>query len=209
MQAEPIDVTPPPGEPAAETPAPHRRRTKTIALASLLVVALAGAAILGTAGWRVLRQKDASLDTPAEVAGLRLDESERARSTADYLRTAIGARIDLDQSIGAVYADPARAERSVLLFGGTTLLWSPEKDLDSLFELLSDDTGQVAGLHEVPAGDLGGVMKCGVSSAPEGDMPVCGWADHGSVVIAMFPARPEDASATLLRDIRTEIQSRS
>ncbi|GAA4713988.1 hypothetical protein GCM10023263_63410 [Phytohabitans rumicis] len=177
-------------------------------LGSLAAVGLIGVAFLGTASWRILQQKDAKLDTPAEVAGLRLDESERAKTTADYLRTAIGARIDLDQSIGVVYADPASTDRSVLLFGGTTLLWSPEKDLDSLFEVLADDTGTVTGLHEVPAGELDGVMKCGESAAPEGNLTVCGWADHGSVVIAMFPGRGQDDSADLLRKIRTTIQSR-
>ena len=43
-------------------------------------------------------------------------------------------------------------KRSVLLFGGTTLLWQPERDLDSLFRLMADETGGVTGLREVPAG---------------------------------------------------------
>jgi hypothetical protein len=208
MHAEPIDVTPSP-EPAPAAASPRRRRTRLIVLGSLAAAGLVGVAFLGTASWRILQQKDAKLDTPAEVAGLRLDESERAKTTADYLRTAIGARIDLDESMGVVYADPTSADRSVLLFGGTTLLWSPEKDLDSLFDLLADDTGAVTGLHEVPAGDLDGVMKCGDSTAPEGDLTVCGWADHGSVVIAMFPGRAQDESAKLLREIRGTIKTRS
>jgi hypothetical protein len=207
VHPEPVDVTPAPSEEAV-APSPTRKRTRKIVLGSLLAVAVAGGAVAGVAGWRILQQKDAKLTTPDEVAGLRLDRSERAASTADYLRTAIGAQIDLDESMGAVYADPAAADRSVLIFGGTTLLLSPERDLDSLFDLLSDDTGKVDGLKGVDAGDLGGVMKCGTSASPEGDMPVCGWADHGSVAIAMFPGRSIDDSATLLRDIREGIQER-
>ncbi|MDQ7911443.1 hypothetical protein RB614_43860 [Phytohabitans sp. ZYX-F-186] len=207
---QPIDVTPPPGEPVEEqeTTTPRRRRTRRIVLGSLLAVGLVGAAFIGTVGWRVAQQKDARLDTPQEVAGLRLDQSQRAQETADYLRTAIGARIDLDQSIGVVYADPASASRSVLLFGGTTLIWTPGSDLDTLFEVLSDDTGAVAELHDVDAGDLGGVMKCGESVAPEGNTTVCGWADHGSVVLALFPGRTQDEGGALLREIRGTIQSR-
>lgn len=203
VHPEPVDVTPPPESP---TTAPSRKRK--IVLGSLLAVALAGGAVAGVAGWRILQQKDATLTTPDEVAGLRLDRSERAASTADYLRTAISAQIDLDESMGAVYADPAAADRSVLIFGGTTLLLSPERDLDSLFDLLADDTGKVNGLKGVDAGELDGVMKCGTSSSPDGDMPVCGWADHGSVAIAMFPGRTVDDSAALLRDIREGIQKR-
>ena len=108
-----------------------------------------------------------------------------------------------------VYADPAGAERTVLLFGGTTLLWHARKDLDILFDLLSDDTGAVSGLHEVPAGELGGVMKCGSSAARRRDLAVCGWADHGSVVMAMFPGRPDDDAGALLRDLRGAMQIQS
>jgi hypothetical protein len=207
---QPIDVTPPPREPVEEPEAtsPRRRRTRLIVLGSLLTVGLVGAAFVGTVGWRVMQQKDARLETPPEVVGLRLDQSARAQETAEYLRTAIGARIELDQSIGVVYTDPASAERSVLLFGGTTLIWTPDNDLDTLFDLLSDDNGAVRNLHEVEAGDLGGVMKCGESVAPEGNTTVCGWADHGSVVLALLPGRTQDEGAALLRDIRGTIQSR-
>jgi len=207
---QPIDVTPPPGEPfeEQEESTPRRRRTRLIVLGSLLTVGLVGAAFVGTVGWRINQQKNAHLETPPEVAGLRLDQSERAQETSDYLRTAIGARIDLDQSIGVVYTDPGSAERSVLLFGGTTLIWTPGSDLDTLFDLLADDTGAVDNLHEVDAGDLGGVMKCGESISAEGNTTVCGWADHGSVVLALLPGRTEDEGAKLLRDIRGTIQSR-
>ncbi len=207
---QPIDVTPPPREPVEEpeTTTPRSRRTRRIVLGSLLAVGLVGAGIVGTVGWRVSQQKDAKLETPAEVAGLRLDESARAQEAAEYLRTAIGARIDLDESIGVVYTDPASASRSVLLFGGTTLIWTPGSDLDTLFDVLSDDTGAVKALHEVDAGDLGGVMKCGESVAPEGNTTVCGWADHGSVVLALLPGRSQDEGAKLMVDIRDSIQSR-
>ncbi|BCB79411.1 hypothetical protein GCM10022251_22000 [Phytohabitans flavus] len=207
---QPIDVTPPPGEPVEEPEAtsPRRRRTRMIVLGSLLTVGLVGVGFAGSAAWRVVQQKDATLDTPAEVAGLRRDSTAEALETSDYLRTAIGARIELDESIGTVYNDPANANRSVLLFGGTTLIWTPERDLDTLFELLSDDTGAVNNLHEVDAGDLGGVMKCGESVAPEGNTTVCGWADHGSVVLALLPGRTQDEGGALLREIRGTIQTR-
>lgn len=204
-----IDVTPPSGEPVEEPQAtPRRRRARRIVLGSLLAVGLVGAGFVGTAGWSVYRQKDARLETPPEVAGLRLDESAKAQETAEYLRTAIGARIDLEKSIGVVYNDPADAGRIVLLFGGTTLIWTPGGDLDTLFEVFSDDTGAVKGLHDVNAGDLGGVMKCGESVAPEGNTTVCGWADHGSVVLALFPGRSQDEAAKLLVEMRGAIQSR-
>jgi hypothetical protein len=195
--------------PALE-PAP-RSRVRMVVLAALLVVGLAGAAILGIAGWRVVREKDARLSTPEEVAGMRRDRTTQAQETAEYLRAALAAGVNLDSSVGAVYEDPAARDRSVLFFGGTGLLLSPGRKLDTVFRLLADENGGVAGVREVPAGRLGGVMRCGRTTTPDGggDMAVCGWADHGSVAAALFENRSTDDSARLLRSIRAAVQTRS
>jgi hypothetical protein len=188
-----------------ETRAP-RSRTRTIVLSSLLTVGLAGAAVLGYVGWQISTQKDATLSTPAEVAGLRLDTSEDGTSTADYLQTALSAEVNLDDAVGAVYDDSA--SRSVLFFGGTALIWTPGADLDTAFNLISDNQGSVTGLHDVDAGKLGGTMKCGTTVTTDGNMSVCGWADHGSLALAMFPNRSESESAKLLVQIRDAAQTR-
>ncbi|MEW2380124.1 hypothetical protein AB0883_29020 [Micromonospora sp. NPDC047812] len=212
--SEPIDLTDEPIQLSHRDPenAPVRRaprsRRRRVAWAVAAVVGLAGAAVLGTAGWRVAQQKDADLATPDRVAGLVRDDSDRARSTSDYLRSGFAAGIDLDSSFGTVYRDPADDKRPVPIFGGTTVLWQPERDLDSLFDLLSDETGKVTGLREVPAGRFGGVMKCGITSGDGGDFAVCGWADHGSVVMAMFPGRSVNDAGGLFRAMREEIQTR-
>jgi hypothetical protein len=39
-------------------------------------------------------------------------------------------------------------------------------------------------------------------------MTVCGWADHGSLAVAMFPGRGIDESAGLLRKMRDAMQRR-
>jgi hypothetical protein len=209
MSSEPFDVTPALDQ--DESPPPSRRRwsTRTIVLGSLLAIGLAGAATLGTAAWRISSQKDTTLTAPAEVAGLRRDDSEYATTTAESLRTALTAEVELDEAVGAVYTDPAAKERSVLFFGGTTLLWTPGDDLDTAFDLFKDAAGAVTGLTEVPAGQLGGTMKCGTATSPDGDIAVCGWADHGSLALAMFPNRTAAESAPLLRAIRDTAQTRN
>ncbi|MET8234716.1 hypothetical protein ABZS77_28970 [Micromonospora sp. NPDC005298] len=183
-------------------------RRRKIVWSAALAVGLVGAGVLGVAGWRVAQQKDTEMTSPDRVAGLTRDDSERAKSTADYLRSGLAADIELDRSFGTVYRDPADEKRSVLIFGGTTLLWQPERDLDSLFGLMSDETGAVTGLRDMPAGDLGGVLKCGNTSGEGGDFAVCGWADHGSVVMAMFPGRSVADAGTLMRDLRDGMQAR-
>jgi hypothetical protein len=185
---------------------PSRRRR--VALGALLAVTVAAAAVFATTGWRVIREKDATLATPDRVAGLERDNREAAVATAEYLRDALSADADLDESVGAVYSDPADAGRSVLVFGGTALLWRPEEKLDRGFDLLSDDAGKVEGLRGVSPGSLGGVAKCGSASTEGSAIAVCGWADHGSIAIVMFPGRGVDESSRLLRDIREHMQSR-
>ncbi|GIG92820.1 hypothetical protein [Plantactinospora endophytica] len=211
-ETEAVDVTPLPhtgadagaGEPTGR---PSSRRRK-IVLGSVLAVTLAGVAVFGSVTWRILQEKDATLSTPVEVAGLTRDESDGARTTIEYLQTAVNAEIDFAESFGAVYADPAGPDRSVLLFGGTTLVWQPERDLDRLFDLASEEDSPVADIHEVDAGSLGGVMKCGTAPIQQGELVFCGWADHGSIAMGMFAGRSVDESAALLRDIRNTVQSR-
>ncbi|MFC4072419.1 hypothetical protein [Actinoplanes subglobosus] len=188
-----------------ESPPP--RTARTVVLTSLLLVSLAGASALGWFGYQVNEQRQTTLSTPSKIGELTLDDSEQATSTADYLQSALAAEIALDKAVGAVYT--SSDDRSVLFFGGTTLLWSPEKDLDTSFDLVADDQGAVSGLREVEAGDFGGVMKCGVSRSDDGDMTVCGWADHGSIALALFPSRTETEAAPLMRELRAAVQTRS
>lgn len=202
---EPFHLTEPAEEPREEKG--PRSRTRTIVLSSLLAIGLAGASVIGYAGWRISSQKDTTLTAPPQVAGLSLDNSVDGASTADYLQTALSADVDLDKAVGAVYRDTAG--KNVLFFGGTALFWTPGSDLDTAFELISDDQGAVTGLHDVDAGPLGGTMKCGSTKSDGADLPVCGWADHGALALAMFPGRTVDEAAKLLREIRGAAQTRN
>ena len=184
-------------------------RARRIALGVARAVGLAGAATVGVAAMRIVEQKDATLTPPPAVAGLRLDDSPEARATAENLRTALAAGIDLDKTVAVVYADPASEDRDVFLFGGTALLFSPGRELDDVLELLVDQGTTATGMRTVTAGDLGGVMKCGAVAVPEGGMSACGWADHGSVAVAMFPNRDVAEAAALMRRLRSATQSRS
>ncbi|MFC0002665.1 hypothetical protein [Micromonospora siamensis] len=217
---EPIELTDEPIRLSHRDPEEYGRRPRSrgrrVALGVAGAVLTVGVVASGVWGWQVLREKDTRVDTPARLAGLERDDSERALNTADYLRSGFAADIDLDRSFGTVYREKtnaggtpaAGAGRSVLVFGGTTLLWQPERDLDSLFGLMADETGKVGGLRAVDAGDLGGVMKCGTTEGDGGDFAICGWADHGSVAMAMFPGRTVDDAGSLFRQMRAGMQTR-
>jgi hypothetical protein len=209
MSDAPIDIGPIELTEEQPEPAPRpRSKVRTVVLSSLLVAAIGGAGVLGWTAWQISSQKDTKLTTPDTVGTLTRDKSEDAQSTADYLQTALAAEVDLDKTVAAVYSDSSGAEKNVLFFGGTTLFWTPEDDLDTAFDLIADNQGAVTGVHEVDAGELGGTMKCGTTKSDSGDLPVCGWADHGSLALAMFPNRTVDEAAPLLRQIREASQTR-
>ncbi|MEV6306747.1 hypothetical protein AB0M02_45630 [Actinoplanes sp. NPDC051861] len=185
--------------------AESRSKVRKVVLGALLVVTVVGGAGLGYFAWNVNTQRNTTLSAPPQIGSLTLNTSEDAASTAEYLQGALSAEISMDKTVGGVYT---AGSANVLFFGGTTLLWSPEKDLDTSFELIADQEGAVTNLHEVDAGDLGGVMKCGLTKSEDAEFAVCGWADHGSLALAMFPEQTESAAAPLMLEIRKAAQTR-
>ncbi|WP_127546920.1 hypothetical protein [Actinoplanes sp. OR16] len=211
-EPEPIEISAGPFQ-LAETSdderdheAANRRKVRTVLLSGLLVITAAGLATLAYVGWQVNSQRHTTLSTPATIGTLTLDDSDDATATADYLRSAISAEITMDKAVGAVYTTPD--DKNVLFFGGTRLLWSPGTELENAFTLLGDEEGTVTDIHDVPAGDLGGTMKCGTTKSDGTDLQVCGWADHGSLAVAMFLDRSSTEAAPLMQTIRAATQTR-
>jgi hypothetical protein len=198
-----------PGGPGRAHGGPRRRwRASRIALIVLGVLVLAGLVIVGPTSWQVMAQRDTKLTPPQQVAGLSLDSSDDAKQTADYLRSALEVGVGLNSSVGVVYRDPGDRARSVLFFGGTEMVYFPDRELRRALALLDDAGDSLKGLHSVPGGRYGGLMQCGLSSGSDGDITVCGWADHGSVGVALFPGRGQDEAAGLMRQIRDATQQR-
>ncbi|MEV0458855.1 hypothetical protein [Catellatospora methionotrophica] len=187
-----------------------RRRWTLTTMAVLGAGAVAAAVTLGPTLIRITQQNDAKLTMPEKIGAMVRDDSPAAKDTAGYLLTALAADIELDASASGIYTDPAEGTaKSVMVFGGTTTMFSPERELDTVLKLMEDETGGVTGLKEYEPGDLGGVLKCGSADSPDGIMAVCGWADHGSLALALFPGRTPAESAPLMTTIRTTTLTRS
>jgi hypothetical protein len=196
-------------EPAA-TPS-RRPAVLKIAMAVLGAVALTLIITIGPTILRIIGQKDAKLDLPEQVAELKRDDSPLAKEHAGDLVAILRAQIsDLDSSVGAVYEGPTRdAGQSVMIFGGTTMLWNPGRELDTVLSFISESSDdRLKDLADVDAGPLGGVMKCGSTQMDDAPMAICGWADHGSIAIALFPGRSTSDAASLLRSLRSAAEKR-
>jgi hypothetical protein len=201
---EPGTESAPPEPPAPR--AARARRTRWLLIGALAAVfVLVASAVIS---WRLLSGPHTRLTLPDTVAGLHRETNADAAQTADYLRDAIAASASLSGAVGAVYTDPSSQDRSVLLFGGTGSIDSPGTRLDAAFTLLDDQSGSVSGIKEVPPGPLGGALRCGTSNGDGASIPVCGWADSGSLVLAMFPGRSLDEAAELMRQFRTAMEHR-
>jgi hypothetical protein len=196
-------------EPVVEENRSSLRRARTIALGAAAVLLVVAAVLYGPTAWEINQERGTTIVTPAQVAGLRLDQSDSARNTAEYVRSAVATEAQFSKSTGAVYVDQGGESRSVIFVGGTGLMWSPGKTLESVFAIITDDTGGVSQPRDVPAGPLGGVMRCGTTATDGGQMAVCGWADHGCLAVSLFPNRSADESAKLLREMRGNMQHRS
>ena len=192
-----------PADPAAAAAA-RARRTRWLLIGALAVTLVLVAVAL--ISWRLLSGPSTTLSTPDTVAGLRRETDADTTATTDYLRDALAADASLGGAVGAVYNDPANADRRVLLFGGTGSIKSPGTELDSAFGLLNDQTGDVTGIHQVTPGPLGGVVKCGTSNGDGAPISICGWADDGSLALALFPGRSMDEAAGLIVTLRAAVE---
>jgi hypothetical protein len=207
--AEPTDIT---AEAVAAAEQERRgtrlRRVRNIMLIVLAVAVVIAGIIVGPTAWKVIQQRNTKVAAPDRVADLQRNTGDGATETAEYIRDAIDTAVNLSASVGAVYWDGTNQDRSILFAGGGVRLWSPASGLDEAFKVITDDTGGVRDVRDVPAGPLGGIMRCGTTTTDSGDISVCGWADHGSLAVALFPNRGVDESANLMLDLRTAIERR-
>ncbi len=192
--------------------APRTRRALWISAAAILVLG----AVAFPVALHFLRHAPAGLKTPQHVAGLTLDTSADATSTADYLRSAFAAGVNMQTSVGAVYTDGAASAASdahSVIFVGGTATGSDAALLTELLAQLDDSTDGITSLATEAPGPLGGQMKCGLTTdtskqdaTASDEMAVCAFADSGDVGIALFPNRTIDQAAELMRQLRAGVQ---
>jgi hypothetical protein len=148
-------------------------------------------------------QYPASVSLPAEAAGLvRLDDADSRQVAQDLRRRVRSEYWFVDDVFAGVYRSPG--QDPITLAGATRFILDPAGDLESGLGKLSKLA--VTDVRAAGAGPLGGELSCG--NAGSGKV-VCGWADHGSIGVGVFPGRSTTESAQLLRDLRAAIVTRT
>lgn len=180
-----------------------------MAAVGLLVAVLVGC---GCGGFWYARpylsdQYPATLRTPDDVAGLTRSAEAGLEEAAVQMAATLSGRLGLAGPIAAVYVDPDTPERTVAVWGGTALLRDPAARLDDAFRDAAAGGFPVADPQPVDPGPPGGVARCAVGESEGLGMTVCGWADHGSLVMLVFLSPDLTESAALLRDFRAALRS--
>jgi hypothetical protein len=160
-------------------------------------------------GVPMMQQYPATAATPAEVAGLSLQNDRRSARTVDELQQrARDGHLFAEDTFAAVY--DGGPGWTVTVYGTTGFRLAPKSDLETEIAKLTEEF-KLTDVREVEPGPLGGHQRCGFGAAPKGadpDLVLCGWADHGSLGVATFSAGSLDADAETLRKLRGTIVSR-
>jgi hypothetical protein len=192
----------------------HGRRALWLSIGLLILLIAVAAVVIA----QLAKPKPGAVRAPTHVAGLILDRHSNASDTAEYLRSAVAAGMNLDSSVGAVYSDGSGDAHSVIFVGGTTTAGSTSARLKSLFGLLDDGTDGVANVTHEQAGRLGGLVDCATTTettanstgseagTPEA-MAACGWADGNTVGLALFPNRPISEAVGLFGQMRSALET--
>jgi hypothetical protein len=212
--AQPPRYVPPPGwVPAGWVPPPgwvairRRRRWPWVLLVVGLLTVACCCGVPALIAKPFFDEYPASVSLPAQAAGLvRVDDQDSRRLTADLKRRVQAEYLVTDDVFAAVYTQPETSGNNVTLLGAARFIFDPGKDLRPALGKLSKLS--VTDVHSADAGPLGGELSCGVGDGAAATV-VCGWADHGSIGVAIFPGRSTEESAGLLRRLRAAAVTRS
>jgi hypothetical protein len=202
-RAEPARRPQPPPPPP---PRPRRRR-RVWPWVFFFFVVLPLACCGGLIAWAqpYVDQYPASIAAETEVPGLsRITDTARRRAVDQILGQVESEQLD-ETSTALLYTD--QRQRAVTVLATTRFVADPAGDLAGTFARLAEPL-KLTGARDVPAGPLGGHQRCAAGSFSGRNAAVCGWADHGSLVVGVFPGRSVDDGAQLLQTIRATVLKR-
>lgn len=154
---------------------------------------------------QIYDQYPATAATDATVAGLTAVDDTSADKIVGRLRGAVDTEQVDEARFSVVYRDTSK--RRVTVFGTTRLVTDPKKAIDASMTQLTTQL-QLADVHKVDAGPLGGQERCGTGRVDGRSVAVCAWADHGSMGVGLFAGRSIEGSSPMLQDIRAAIIQR-
>jgi hypothetical protein len=191
--------TPPPGQQPYGGQPPYGAPPKKKNGALKVVLIVVGVVVLVCIGGGVLlfmKGKDKVEDVvaaskisvvePATLGGREQASDPELESSVQSLDKEMKSIKGTTSSVGAIYGD-LKKQDLVMIAAASTLTGSQQSRFDEFTKGLNTGGFSTSGLTATDPGPLGGLAKCGDSSAGGVPTAVCVWSDQGSVgMVAML-----------------------
>ncbi|MEV6346174.1 hypothetical protein [Actinoplanes sp. NPDC051851] len=226
---EPVPGQPPfgqpiPGQPPFLPPPPPQKKSPVlkiilIVVAVIVVLCIAGVAALAVFGKNELDKVQAtvaSASAAAEKISIAEPDTlgdrpkltdEQFTSLADQMKTSLSEYPQAKNSFAAFYGEAAKKD-IIGVLATEAVITDPQAELDAAFTSFGESSA-VTGRTKVDTGDLGGVAECGSTAQSGVDMAVCGWADGGSVGMALIYFKKASEVTAEFPTLRAEIETKS
>ncbi|RZU49586.1 hypothetical protein EV385_1339 [Krasilnikovia cinnamomea] len=202
---------PPPGQPGLApqfgAPAPKKKSSALkivlISVAAILVLCVGGVVAFGFFAKDKFNEAKEQVDNvvaaskitvvePQTLAGRDKVTDPSLAGSVDALDSEMSKISGTTSSVGAMYGDPAKQDL-VMIAAASTLQGSEQGRFDEFTKGMSQGGFSVEGLKDTDPGPLGGIAKCGDTSAAGVPTAVCVWSDKGSVgMVAMLFKKSAD-----------------
>jgi hypothetical protein len=154
-------------------------------------------------------ERGATVDTPQVVAGLTLATepqlAQQAKTAESQLRSAVPNATD---AAAGTYLDITNPTAPVVVAAVAADNDNPDTMVDTAFLAIRSQGVQVDNIQPVDAGPLGGVAKCGTTTAQGAPAIACAWGDHGSGGQVLLLNRSQADAQRLFLEVRKAVVHR-
>jgi hypothetical protein len=203
-----------PGQPYGAPPKKKGSALKIILIVFGVVVLLcvAGIAVAVYKGKNkvedVVAASKISVVEPATLGGRKKVSDPSLQGSVQSLDTEMKNIQGTTSSVGAIYGDLAKQD-VVMVAAASTLTGTAQSRFDEFTTGLNTGGFSTSALKDTAPGPLGGIAKCGDSSAAGVPTAVCVWSDQGSVgMVAMLFKKTADLEKQFV-SLRGQIEKKA
>jgi hypothetical protein len=203
-----------PGQPYGAPPKKKGGALKIILIVFGVVVLLcvAGIAVAVYKGKNkvedVVAASKISVVEPATLGGRKKVSDPSLQGSVQSLDTEMKNIQGTTSSVGAIYGDLAKQD-VVMVAAASTLTGTAQSRFDEFTTGLNTGGFSTSALKDTAPGPLGGIAKCGDSSAAGVPTAVCVWSDQGSVgMVAMLFKKTADLEKQFV-SLRGQIEKKA
>ena len=206
-----------PGQPGQPYGAPPKKKGGALKIILIvcgvvLLLCVAGVAVAVYKGKDkvedVVAASKISVVEPTTLSGRKKVSDPSLQSSVQSLDSEMKNIQGTTSSVGAIYGDLAKQDL-VMVAAASTLTGTAQSRYDEFTSGLNTGGFSTSALQDTEPGPLGGIAKCGDSSAAGVPTAVCVWSDQGSVgMVAMLFKKKADLEKEFV-SLRGQIEKKA